>query len=92
MSKVRSIPFTGLFPVLGNPPTPADSCTFTLRYARILSEFVAHFPNLYIYVLWCWGVIRYAKLVLCVSWSSSGYAQLGPGCKRRKPSTSNSIG
>ena len=61
------------------------------------ASFVAHFPNLSISpaftsVLWFWGVIRYAMLVLYVSWSSSGYAQLGLGCKRRKSSTSNSIG
>ena len=37
------------------------------------------------------GVIRYAKLVLYVCWSSSGYAQLRSGCKHRRPSTSNPI-
>jgi len=30
-------------------------------------------------------------LVLYVSWSSSGYAQLHSGCKHRRPSTSNSV-
>ena len=96
-SKVRSIPFTILLPVLTNPTTTADSCTLTLRYARVFSEFRAtpsqplHLPSIYIgvAVLGCYQV-RNARSVR--SWSSSGYAQLGLGCKRRKPSTSNPVG
>jgi len=95
-SKVRSIPFAILFPVLTNLTTTADSCTLILRYASVrsvswLTFQPLHLPSIYIYALWCWGVIRYAKLVLYIRWSSSGYAQFRLGCKNRRPSTSDPI-
>ena len=69
-SKVRSISFTILFPVLTNPTTTADSCTLTLRYARVFSEFRGtlsqpfHLPSVYIcvVVLGCYQV-RNARFV-----------------------------